>query len=897
MHTNVTHEHLEFHGTPEAYRAAKRRLFERLAVGPANPDKGFGKHAVVNLDDPLRRDLRRGGARGGCDAPRLWRDPGGDAPRSVSSPSGSETGCDLTVRTPRWEDRVHVRARRSVQRPQHARRDRGRGGARARPGRDARRPRGARASARTDGAGRPGPAVPGPRGLRPHPRRAGQGARCPAHPSLPPAAAAHLRLRLGGRPRCRQAADDGPRGRRAMPARGGDRRGPPVARTAMSILEPIAAGRRARRPDARSRPAAHRRSGDGHPRSDRRRRARATSWCLPARATSGASRRPTARSPGMRPAPRGLPSSTVASASAGRLPAMAQPADVHEAPPRRVAATDRAIVDMTQRRRPSGTRSPVGHPAARRSSRTRGARSRRPPAGSRGATGSTMSRGRSRSCRIQERDLAAPVIRRDTGRDPGPGAGRRGIAGPLPVRAAGTGAAAGRRRGRDAALRALRTHRPAAPCGAAGRSTPAGTRSGPLAAALPVAGFVRARRPVQVSTTGMFVPLHADEEAAVARSSTRTPAATWTSAARRVSRSSVSTARPTRMSWRAALASSYQMLVETGQRRGFGDVPATGRVPRPGAAATHRGRARVAVGGQPRGPGARPHPGPPLGRPGDPVRGRRGGRGRRPGRDRTHRRVPLRGQLPAPVDDHPLGCGDRLRDLRHERCRQPRGARLAQGRDRIPLWSLFRFKSQWGAQPVQFVGAWEFAPWPLLGRALPAPRGDAIAIACASAARRPLSAQPISRCCGCGSYSRRRHVDVLPERRGQLPEVRSGLYRPRFDEQHDRRRPPAGSTTCHPRSHEGCRRGRPPAGPLKMRVRVPRPYSSLRAEVEHLRQQSMRTRRGRCHRAPSPSGRGQPALETIAPAAPATVAADRVGSTRLLPVWSMNDVPPPHRWP
>ena len=34
-----------------------------------------------------------------------------------------------------------------------------------------------------------------------------------------------------------------------------------------------------------------------------------------------------------------------------------------------------------------------------------------------------------------------------------------------------------------------------------------------------------------------------------------------------------------------------------------------------------------------------------------------------------------------------------------------------------PLWSLFRFKSQWGARPVQFVGAWEYAPWPLLGRA------------------------------------------------------------------------------------------------------------------------------------------------------------------------------------
>jgi UDP-N-acetylmuramoyl-L-alanyl-D-glutamate--2,6-diaminopimelate ligase len=49
--TNMGLEHLEFHGTPEAYQAAKRTLFERLAVGPANPEKGHGKHAVINADD------------------------------------------------------------------------------------------------------------------------------------------------------------------------------------------------------------------------------------------------------------------------------------------------------------------------------------------------------------------------------------------------------------------------------------------------------------------------------------------------------------------------------------------------------------------------------------------------------------------------------------------------------------------------------------------------------------------------------------------------------------------------------------------------------------------------------------------------------------------------------
>jgi UDP-N-acetylmuramoyl-L-alanyl-D-glutamate--2,6-diaminopimelate ligase len=51
--TNVTHEHLEFHGTWERYRAAKLSLFERLA-GPAKHagDRPWPKAAIVNVDDP-----------------------------------------------------------------------------------------------------------------------------------------------------------------------------------------------------------------------------------------------------------------------------------------------------------------------------------------------------------------------------------------------------------------------------------------------------------------------------------------------------------------------------------------------------------------------------------------------------------------------------------------------------------------------------------------------------------------------------------------------------------------------------------------------------------------------------------------------------------------------------
>ena len=54
--TNLSHEHLELHGSFEAYRAAKLRLFERLGdEGPAKarPDgRPWPRIAIVNRDDP-----------------------------------------------------------------------------------------------------------------------------------------------------------------------------------------------------------------------------------------------------------------------------------------------------------------------------------------------------------------------------------------------------------------------------------------------------------------------------------------------------------------------------------------------------------------------------------------------------------------------------------------------------------------------------------------------------------------------------------------------------------------------------------------------------------------------------------------------------------------------------
>ena len=55
--TNVTHEHLDVHGTLAGYRAAKRRLLELLQRGP---DDGHGKAAVLNADDPVTAGFAAG---------------------------------------------------------------------------------------------------------------------------------------------------------------------------------------------------------------------------------------------------------------------------------------------------------------------------------------------------------------------------------------------------------------------------------------------------------------------------------------------------------------------------------------------------------------------------------------------------------------------------------------------------------------------------------------------------------------------------------------------------------------------------------------------------------------------------------------------------------------------
>jgi UDP-N-acetylmuramoyl-L-alanyl-D-glutamate--2,6-diaminopimelate ligase len=113
--TNLSHEHLEFHGSPEAYRSAKLRLFERLAVGPGNPDKGWGKAGVINQDDPsadwFAVVARDAGAR------ILSYGAGQTADVRAARIEEDARGIRLRVHTARWESdlTLHLAGRFNAQ--------------------------------------------------------------------------------------------------------------------------------------------------------------------------------------------------------------------------------------------------------------------------------------------------------------------------------------------------------------------------------------------------------------------------------------------------------------------------------------------------------------------------------------------------------------------------------------------------------------------------------------------------------------------------------------------------------------------------------------------------------------------------------------------------------------
>ena len=89
--TNLTQDHLDFHGTLDEYRRAKRHLFELLAHSPKP-----GRTAVVNADDPSGAEMVRG-----LDIPTLTFGLGAGAQISAVEHASTLEGIRLRARTPR----------------------------------------------------------------------------------------------------------------------------------------------------------------------------------------------------------------------------------------------------------------------------------------------------------------------------------------------------------------------------------------------------------------------------------------------------------------------------------------------------------------------------------------------------------------------------------------------------------------------------------------------------------------------------------------------------------------------------------------------------------------------------------------------------------------------------
>ena len=185
--TNITSEHLEFHGTLEAYREAKQTLFARLARSDENPEKGWGKHAIINADDPQCEVVAAIASAAGAGVLRYGQARRGQAGVSPHQGDGPDltaaaitetpAGMRAAVQAPGWSGSLELRlaGRFNVaQRP----RSHGRGVShRAGPGCRGRRPGTGRERPRPHAAHRRGAAVQRHRRLRPHRRGPRQGAR------------------------------------------------------------------------------------------------------------------------------------------------------------------------------------------------------------------------------------------------------------------------------------------------------------------------------------------------------------------------------------------------------------------------------------------------------------------------------------------------------------------------------------------------------------------------------------------------------------------------------------------------------------------------------------------------------------------------------------------------
>lgn len=94
--TNLTQDHLDFHGSMAAYAESKTRLFTELAPGAA----------VINVADRAGAELAR---RVRAPLVRVSAEIGADADVVPTSISMNERGIDTTLRTPRGDVRVRSR--------------------------------------------------------------------------------------------------------------------------------------------------------------------------------------------------------------------------------------------------------------------------------------------------------------------------------------------------------------------------------------------------------------------------------------------------------------------------------------------------------------------------------------------------------------------------------------------------------------------------------------------------------------------------------------------------------------------------------------------------------------------------------------------------------------------
>ena len=157
--TNLSHEHLDYHGSLDAYFAAKARLF----------DGSFAPAASVNLDDRFGRALARQVEETGCELWSFGLD--GEATISAMNVAFDTNGTSFTVvdrpRGRTAEVRTPLVGPFNVSNALGRLRDRARRRDRVRRGRQ-------RAPEPTDGSGprrarRPRPGVRSARRLRPHP--------------------------------------------------------------------------------------------------------------------------------------------------------------------------------------------------------------------------------------------------------------------------------------------------------------------------------------------------------------------------------------------------------------------------------------------------------------------------------------------------------------------------------------------------------------------------------------------------------------------------------------------------------------------------------------------------------------------------------------------------------